>query len=309
MKKKLIIVLAAIVALVAGYIGFLNYEQHKFMESIIPLVKNVSLRLANAARYETEKDTGITYKELFEKLESDVSEIDKRILEIQTIASPNNKEVTDPVLGYLNGSQKLIRALSLKYRNQLALNSAHYRTDSAIAALQSVIDNPSDFVLMEAKSAVKDNEETEAKYNEAKSGVLNAAIAMKVAYAKAIISMPSDALAAPAFFEEVIQNNEVKQMENQRPADQTVEAVLQQNKLARKGNGTVLSSTDTENYTYIELTENGKTRWIATPTVSVKKGDIVRFSDGSVMANFFSKPMNRAFESLVFVDKVQVAKK
>lgn len=76
--------------------------------------------------------------------------------------------------------------------------------------------------------------------------------------------------------------------------------------LPRKGK--VLSTIDASIYTYIELTENGKTVWIAAPTVKVKKGDTVRFSDGPVMSNFFSKSLNRTFESVIFVAKAEVAK-
>lgn len=73
--------------------------------------------------------------------------------------------------------------------------------------------------------------------------------------------------------------------------------------------GKVLSSIDASIYTYIEVSENGKTVWIAAPTVKVKKGDAIRFSDGAVMSNFFSKSLNRTFESVVFVGKAEVVKK
>ncbi|MBI5659006.1 MAG: hypothetical protein HZC43_05515 [Nitrosomonadales bacterium] len=76
--------------------------------------------------------------------------------------------------------------------------------------------------------------------------------------------------------------------------------------LPRKGK--VLNSIDASIYTYIELTENGKNVWIAAPTVAVKKGDMVRFSDGAVMSNFHSKSLNRTFESIVFVGKAAVEK-
>jgi len=76
--------------------------------------------------------------------------------------------------------------------------------------------------------------------------------------------------------------------------------------LPRKGK--VISSIDASIYTYIELTENGKNVWIAAPTVAVKKGDTVRFSDGAVMSNFHSKSLNRTFESIVFVGKAAVEK-
>ena len=76
--------------------------------------------------------------------------------------------------------------------------------------------------------------------------------------------------------------------------------------LPRKGK--VVSSVDASIYTYIELSENGKNVWIAAPTVKVKKGDMVRFADGAVMSNFFSKSLNRTFESVIFVGKAVVSK-
>ena len=75
--------------------------------------------------------------------------------------------------------------------------------------------------------------------------------------------------------------------------------------LFRKGK--VLSSLDAGMYTYIELVENGKTIWIAAPAMIVKKGDTIRFSEGAKMSNYFSKSLNRTFESVLFVGKAVVA--
>ncbi len=87
---------------------------------------------------------------------------------------------------------------------------------------------------------------------------------------------------------------------------ESVQLIAANSQLPRKGK--VLSSIDASIYTYIELSENGKNVWIAAPTVKVKKGDMVRFSDGAVMSNFFSKSLNRTFESVIFVGKAEVAK-
>ncbi len=73
--------------------------------------------------------------------------------------------------------------------------------------------------------------------------------------------------------------------------------------------GKVLNSMDASIYTYIEVDEKGKKVWLAAPTVAVKKGDTIRFSDGAVMSNFHSKSLNRTFESIVFVGKAEVVKK
>lgn len=69
----------------------------------------------------------------------------------------------------------------------------------------------------------------------------------------------------------------------------------------------VLSTIDVPTYTYIEAAQGNKTVWLAATTVAVKKGDTIRFDDGMVMHNFYSKGLKRTFPSIVFVNKVVVA--
>ena len=88
MKKPIIITMIVVFISVGGYFGFRQYEQHKFIESILPPVKNSSLHLMNVVRYEIDDGTNISFKELFDKLEANIAEIDKRIIEVQTIATP-----------------------------------------------------------------------------------------------------------------------------------------------------------------------------------------------------------------------------
>lgn len=80
--------------------------------------------------------------------------------------------------------------------------------------------------------------------------------------------------------------------------------VAANNQMPHKGK--VLSSIDVSIYTYIEVSEGGKTIWLAAPTTDVKKGDMIGYDDGAVMTNFFSKSLNRTFETVTFVGKVVV---
>jgi len=70
----------------------------------------------------------------------------------------------------------------------------------------------------------------------------------------------------------------------------------------------VLSSIDAAGYTYLEVTQNKKTLWLAGTKVAVKKGDVIRYDDGMVMTNFNSKTLNRTFPSVTFVNRVVVTK-
>jgi hypothetical protein len=72
--------------------------------------------------------------------------------------------------------------------------------------------------------------------------------------------------------------------------------------------GKVLSTINVPSYTYVELSQGNKTMWLAASTVAVKKGDLVRFDDGMVMNNFYSKTLKRSFPSIVFVSALAVDK-
>ncbi|HEY3327831.1 MAG TPA: hypothetical protein VGK14_11795 [Novimethylophilus sp.] len=74
--------------------------------------------------------------------------------------------------------------------------------------------------------------------------------------------------------------------------------------------GKVLSFINTDQYTYIEVSQD-KTKeslWLASTTVAVKKGNQIRFDDGFVMNNFYSKTLKRTFPKVLFVSKVVVVK-
>lgn len=69
---------------------------------------------------------------------------------------------------------------------------------------------------------------------------------------------------------------------------------------------TVISSIDVPQFTYLEVDQDGQTRWLAATTVAVKKGDIVEFTEDSTMDNFTSKTLNRTFDTLTFVSHAAV---
>ena len=77
--------------------------------------------------------------------------------------------------------------------------------------------------------------------------------------------------------------------------------------LTRKGK--VISTIDANEYSYIEVTEGKSTMWLAAPLTKLKKDDLIRYDDGAVMNNFYSKLLKRTFPSVMFVNRVMVAAK
>ena len=71
---------------------------------------------------------------------------------------------------------------------------------------------------------------------------------------------------------------------------------------------TVVSSIDVPQFTYIEVEQDGKTRWLAGTSIEVKKGDVVEFAEDSTIDNFTSKTLNRTFDTLTFISHAEVVK-
>ena len=59
-----------------------------------------------------------------------------------------------------------------------------------------------------------------------------------------------------------------------------------------------------ENYTYLNVTEDGKAYWIAIPKTDVKVGNTYYYKDGMPMKNFESKQLKRTFDEIIFADGI-----
>ena len=69
---------------------------------------------------------------------------------------------------------------------------------------------------------------------------------------------------------------------------------------------TVLQSIRSNEYVYIEVKNEGGQFWLAAPAEKFNQGDTVRYSNGTLMQNFYSKKHQRTFDAVWFVSKVEV---
>lgn len=73
------------------------------------------------------------------------------------------------------------------------------------------------------------------------------------------------------------------------------------------GEGTVVSAIGTDMYTYIEIAQKDKTvLWIAVPAMSANPGNQIRFEDGMMMKDFYSKQLKRTFPAVMFVQTATI---
>lgn len=68
--------------------------------------------------------------------------------------------------------------------------------------------------------------------------------------------------------------------------------------------GVVMQVIDSNNYSYIEVEQNGQRRWLAAPKRALAIGTQLRFPEGRVFKVFYSKVHQRSFENILFVDSV-----
>lgn len=72
--------------------------------------------------------------------------------------------------------------------------------------------------------------------------------------------------------------------------------------------GEVVSVLHANEFSYFEVRreKSRSTEWIATQKTEIKPGSKIRYEDGAVMKDFYSKLLKRTFPSVMFVDYVAV---
>lgn len=123
MKRGTIVIIAmAIIVAIGGYFGYRAYDDYRFMAALTPHAKNASIRVTNALQ--SESGAHVTFRELFERTDSDLQEIEKRILDVQTMTTPDKEARSAPVVAYMKATQALLRAQAGKYRKLMEYTSA-----------------------------------------------------------------------------------------------------------------------------------------------------------------------------------------
>jgi len=137
--KKLILFIAVVLAGCSFYFAYGKYQQYQFISAATPVVKNISIRSTKAARYELGGESNVTYKEIFERLEEHLKEVDNKIIDIQSISNDANKEQSSVVINYLQASQEFMRTVLQQNRKQLASSSAIQSLTSSMSDLRASV--------------------------------------------------------------------------------------------------------------------------------------------------------------------------
>ena len=134
MKKAIGAGLVVVGIVIAGYFGFVKYQESQLVAAIAPLVKNGSIRVNDSVLIEIDPGN-ITFGEAIKKLEENTSEIDKKIIEVQSLEAAVAPAMQSSAVDYLRSGQALVRSLAGLSRKGLSLNVARATSDAEMKEL------------------------------------------------------------------------------------------------------------------------------------------------------------------------------
>ncbi|MBW7899836.1 MAG: hypothetical protein H3C26_00015 [Rhodocyclaceae bacterium] len=178
--KRLAAVIVVLLLVAVGFFGYTKYQERQLVEAVRPHVKNTSLRIENFARLKTDK-SNITYKEFFSKVDSDLAELDKRLLDVQTLSTATNKETTDIAASYIRTAQDFIRAMGAMTQKDLSVNAAKNWASQSIDDLRTSTSYSYQHAKRTSDKAVEDFRKAIDEYKEAEEEMKAAASKMKEA--------------------------------------------------------------------------------------------------------------------------------
>lgn len=73
--------------------------------------------------------------------------------------------------------------------------------------------------------------------------------------------------------------------------------------------GTVLEVIHANEFTYLEVAKADGKEWIAAQKMEISPGTRIRYEDGAVMQDFYSKLLKRTFPSVMFINHLLVTAK
>jgi hypothetical protein len=97
-----------------------------------------------------------------------------------------------------------------------------------------------------------------------------------------------------------------------QPANKAMEVVSPEHPAAastdpkRTNSGKVLEVIDSPMYTYLKVTSDKGSLWLAAYKTDITKGATIKYTGGVVMQNFYSKALNRTFDSIIFVEGLEL---
>lgn len=165
MKKTIGVSLVVVGLVIGGYFGFLKYRESNLMAAISPLLKNGSIRVNDSVLIEIDPGN-ITFGEAIKKLDENTSEIDKKIIEVQSLDAAVAPAIQSSAVEYLRSAQALTRSLAGLNRKAFSLHSAKKHADEELKEMRASSGYSVEYAVKSARRANDDYRKAIAEYTE-----------------------------------------------------------------------------------------------------------------------------------------------
>ena len=125
----------------------------------------------------------------------------------------------------------------------------------------------------------------------------------------ALTSVAAIAFAATADTNAVVPAQAIASLQDAKPtlSEAKLEPIQPATPDSKKAkSGKVVEVIDSPMYTYLKVTSDTGTLWLAAYKTDITKGATVKYSNGVAMHKFYSKALNRTFDMIVFVDSLEL---
>ena len=113
-----------------GIADYWWYRSQQLPPVTTEVVKNASLRMNDCISYRL-RTSNITYAELLEKLQKDITEIDSKMIDLRSVQTNQNAAKLRPLLDYLHSGIEVLRLVATVLYKELACTSGMEQDEEA----------------------------------------------------------------------------------------------------------------------------------------------------------------------------------
>lgn len=198
MKRVRVAVAVILLGMLAGtsYFALEQHQRSKFLEALVPHVKNASIRAAYVIEFDTSDDfSNITVAEFRAKQEESISQIDKELFAIETLSTSSTSPTVKLAAAYVKACQALLRARLRRDRLGSAFSVASVQFDK-VKSMLGVVDSHAPEAKAIIAEADKKVDEALVEYDGATKDLRESTTKLETARAAIGAELPDDALVA-----------------------------------------------------------------------------------------------------------------
>ena len=192
--RAVLFLLFALALASLGVGGFYEYRAVHLPPVATGIVKNASLRIDDCMSYEVQP-SNITFAEMLAKLQKNVTELDSKLIDLQSAQTARNASRVKPLLDYLHAGMAALRAQGMVTQKEMETRSRIEQRDEAYR--QSMSGSASEYASRTVERAREDLRKTLHEYANAEETLKRSLDSLLSSRKDALAVVPTSTLCNP----------------------------------------------------------------------------------------------------------------